>query len=127
MIITVQFPSYNERRYSKPWIAKVVSWAPGQHPEINWGSFNGRPGEAGEAEIEAVAGDVIRWGQKDNRNPRGTECNWGIVNDDGSITNCSASEAAKAFRNKSQIIDNPLAKFTTEELLAEIARREVKI
>ena len=61
---------YNARRYGKPWIAKVVAWDIGAPPQLKFGR---------DLEIDAEPGDVVRWGQKDNRNPRGTRAWWGIV------------------------------------------------
>lgn len=99
--ITLATPAYNEKRYGAPWIARVVSWPVGGKAEIQFGNFLGdaRNGTVGELEIMAKPGDVVRWGQKDNRNPRYTEANWGVVAEDGSIETVTESAARKAFRS----------------------------
>lgn len=126
MRVAVDFASYNHRRYGKPWIAVVTSWPTGGKPEVRWGNFLGdsRNGGAGEAEIEAEPFDVIRWGQKDNRGGN-TEANWGVVRVDGSVYECDAKEARKAWdeRQAAPVEINPLAAFSDEELLAEVRKR----
>lgn len=97
MRITKEFSSYNHRRYSRPWIAKVTGWPVGSQPTLQWGTFLGQEGEAGECEIEAEPGDLIRWGQKDNRNPKYSTAYWGKVEADGMITTLTAVEARRAY------------------------------
>jgi hypothetical protein len=60
---------YNERRYGKPWIAKV-NFSKSPKGEYEWGTWVGTPGSKGVLVIEAEDGDIIAHGQKDNRNPR---------------------------------------------------------
>lgn len=96
--VTIKFGSYNEKRYSKPWIARVFSWPIGGHASVEWGNFLGGPGEAGECEIEARIGDIIRYGQKDNRNPRHTDANWGVVEPDFLIRPVTMVEARKLYK-----------------------------
>lgn len=97
MTITKEFGSYNQRRYSRPWIARVSAWPVGGRAELAWGTFLGDD-NGGEAEVAAVPGDVVRYGQKDLRKPNGSTANWAIVQADGSLVDCKESEAAKAFR-----------------------------
>ena len=92
----VQFGSYNQRRYSRPWIAKVTAWEVGKAPELDFGDFVGDDG-GGTAEVKAIPGDVVRYGQRDYRG-NGTTKQYGIVQPDGSVANCSDEEAAEAFR-----------------------------
>lgn len=96
--VTVAFPSYNEKRYGSPWIARVTSWPVGSRPDLIFGNYLGdhRNGGAGEAEILAKPGDIVRWGQKDNRG-NNTEAYWGVVNDDATITRLTEAEARKAY------------------------------
>ena len=96
--VTVAFPSYNEKRYGSPWIARVAAWPVGSRPDLVFGNYLGdhRNGGAGEAEILAKPGDIVRWGQKDNRG-NNTEAYWGVVNDDATITRLTEAEARKAY------------------------------
>jgi hypothetical protein len=79
MRVTLKFDAYNARRYSRPWIAKVVDWPIGKPPALAFGGLVGLT-----AEIEAEPGQLIRWGQRDNRGNKSTSC-WGIVDADGDV------------------------------------------
>lgn len=96
MRIVQAFKEYNEKRCSKPWIAAVTSWPIGSNPVLRFGDYLGT-NAGGPAEILAKPGDVVRWGQKDNRNENHTVANWGVVEADGSIRKCSKEEAREAF------------------------------
>lgn len=124
MRITQRFSGYNSRRYGRPWISKIISWPVGGKSEVSWGSYLGDD-DGGEVEIEASPGDIVRMGQKDNRG-NNTSADWYIVQEDGSLSFVAMAEAKKHWEdthNPSQIKANPLAGFSTEELLAEIERR----
>lgn len=84
MRVIREFPPYNDRRWSMPWIAIVTAWPIGGKPELRFGGLIGLT-----AEIEAVPGMVVRWGQKDMRG-RGTRADWGVIQADGSIVGMSA-------------------------------------
>lgn len=71
MRITIKYGSYNKRRYSRPWIAKVTSWPVGGRPELLWGGYVGDD-NGGECEIEAEEGDILKSGQKDGRGNGGS-------------------------------------------------------
>jgi len=91
MRITIERGSYNQRRYSKPWIARVTSWE--KKPELAWGEYHGDD-NGGTLEITAEPGDIIRWGQKDYRGNGGRN-EWVIVTDDGephTVSQASARE-----------------------------------
>ena len=60
---------YNERRYGKPWIAKV-DFSTSPKGEYEWGTWVGTPGSNGILVIDADNGDIIARGQKDYRKPR---------------------------------------------------------
>lgn len=94
--ITISTASYNDRRYTKPWIARITSWGVGGRPDMEFGGFLGRPGTAGELEIMARAGDVIRRGQKDLRGGN-TVADWFVVQTDLSLAPVSEPEARAAF------------------------------
>lgn len=101
MRITISHGAYNHRRYSRPWIAKVTAWPVGAQPELAWGAFLGDD-MGGETEIEAHPGDIIRSGQKDNRNPRKSDNNWYIVADDGTLIDATASTARTAWAKRNE-------------------------
>jgi hypothetical protein len=83
--VFIEFPPYNTRRYSKPWIAKVTDWPIGKNPTLSFGATINLT-----AEIDAAPGAIVRWGQKDNRG-RGTEALWGIVLADLTVGECSSN------------------------------------
>lgn len=66
--IQINTVSYNQRRYSKPWIAKV-DFSKNPKGEFIWGSWVGdaREGSEGLLVIEANEGEIIAHGQKDFR------------------------------------------------------------
>lgn len=81
--------AYNDRRYGRPWLARVTDWPVGGKPTLTFGSSVGMR----LAEIEAQPGDVVRYGQKDYRKINGSYSYWGIVSDEGKITDCTPREA----------------------------------
>jgi len=101
MIFTETTPRYNERRYGKPWIARLDFKRPGK-PEYIFGSWLGQPGQSGELSIEVAPGDVIATGQKDHRKGRGGADHVGVIQPDGKAiwgyTLASARDAGKAVR-----------------------------
>lgn len=99
MVISIEFGSYNDRRYSRPWISRVTAWPTGKAPTPVWGRYLGTAA-GGEVEIEAEPGDVVRWGQKDNRKISGSESYWGIVQADGTVTKVTEPEARKHWRER---------------------------
>lgn len=63
---------YNERRYSRPWMAKIS--VSEMKPQYSFdGQFLGEHGRAGETMMKAETGSIIAIGQKDNR--RGNSIN----------------------------------------------------
>lgn len=91
----VEFYGYNARRYSKPWIAVVTEWPVGGRPELEFGSFVGNDEDGGFAEIKAKEGQIIRWGQRDNRG-NGTKNKWGIFRV-GEVVEIDQTEARDLF------------------------------
>ncbi len=90
------FSSYNARRYSRPWIARISAWPVGGKAEMQFGSYLGNDG-GGEVEIMAMPGDIIRYGQKDGRGNGGMS-EWAIAQADGSLTVVDQAEARKAYK-----------------------------
>ena len=96
-VIRVRFDSYNVRRFSKPWIALVVQWSAGDKPSLEFGYFYGDDQNGGFAEIEAKEGDIIRWGQRDNRGNNTKNC-WGVFRN-GQLDEIAQAEARTLFCN----------------------------
>jgi hypothetical protein len=125
MRITLKFGPYDEQEYGKPWIAIVTAWPADGGPAIRWGNYIG-DNTGGEVEAEAMAGAIVRWGQK-HIHRKGLGVHWGIVDDDGSIIECTAAAAREAWEDGSASrADNPLADFSDEDLIAEGRRRGIR-
>lgn len=130
MRVSQNWGSYNQRRYSRPWIAKITNWQIGGKPEIEWGRYIG-DSNGGEVEIDAQAGDIIRTGQKDNRG-NNTNADWYLVQEDGSLLSTDAAGARKAWdaRQADKAVEHPpidLSTISDAELIAEIKRRGLEI
>ena len=98
MDIELETPSYNERRYGKPWIAKITFVD--KKPTYEFGSWVGKPGCPGLLILENVnAGQIIAKGQKDNRKANGSENNLYVVNDDGTRRLVDKLEAYKIWKS----------------------------
>lgn len=127
MRVTIETSSYNDRRYGKPWIGKLVEWD-GEAPDLEWGYFHGRPGEAGKLEITAEPGDVIRHGQRDGRRPDKSDNEWAIVQADGSLATTTPSEAREHWLTRDDTpAVTPLEDVSDDELLAEVRRRGLSL
>jgi len=97
MKIERQTSSYNDRRYSRPWIAKV-DFAKNPNGDFLWGAWIGQNGEEGILIIEVASGDIIARGQKDFRKPRNSAPDWYQVTTDGKLEALdSKAEAYKKF------------------------------
>lgn len=99
--IQVETAAFNERRYGKPWIAKV-DFSKSTEGEFIWGSWVGdaRNGTAGMLEVEAETGAIIATGQKDLRKPRNSAPEWFQVSAEGKLLPLATkAEALKEFRN----------------------------
>lgn len=125
MRVTIDTPAYNDRRYGRPWIGKVVAWD--STPDIEWGSWLGSPGSAGKLEIEANPGDILRHGQKDNRNPRHTENEWSIVQPDGSIVATTPAAAREQWIARASISVDDMLIQRRDALRAELERVEAEL
>lgn len=98
MKIIVNTSSYNDRRYGRPWIARV-DFTTDPKGEFVWGVWLGQPGEPGELIVEASPGDVVAKGQKDLRKPRNSAPDWYIVDTDGNLVRCGTKiDAVRASR-----------------------------
>jgi hypothetical protein len=88
-------PAYNQRRYSRPWIARV-DFASNPNGEYHWGEWVGdhRNGSEGTLVIDAETGDIIATGQKDFRQPRNSSPDWWVVSSDGKLCSLEGKQAA---------------------------------
>ena len=94
MNIQIETESYNERRYGKPWIAKV-DFSDNEKGNFVWGNWVGDPGDSGLLIVDADPGDVVARGQKDNSGKRNNNSapRWAIVNEAGELVSCTRVEA----------------------------------
>ena len=142
MRISKTVGSYNQRRYSRPWIGVLTSWDVGGRPEIRWGRYIGDDG-GGELEVDAEPGDIVRTGQRDSRGNGGSN-DWHIVQPDGKLLGCDQPEARAHWEahstrirlerqgiadGKAQVAAarGPLDSISDDVLLAEMRRRGLTI
>ncbi len=103
MKITRGTSSYNERRYGRPWIAKVVITPAKPGGEFAWGQWIGdaRNGGAGELILDNIEpGDIYAKGQKDNRKPRNSAPDYYILGVDGKGISCATIVEARNLSRK---------------------------
>jgi hypothetical protein len=105
MKLSINTPSYNEKRYGKPYIGKIN---PADGKVTAWGTWIGTAGTPGFLEIEATPGEVIIEGQKDNRVNNATP-NYGVVQADGTIEYMGKADAIKAARATAAAAPAPAA------------------
>jgi len=117
MEIRIETASYNERRYGKPWIAKV-DFSKSSKGEYVWGDWTGdhRNGGAGMLTITVEPGDIIAQGQKDNRQPRNSSPDFYVVMPNGTLASIGDTGAAYKY----YLAHRPGSK--KEDLMAEKAR-----
>jgi len=96
--IDIQYDQGNPRRYGKPWIARVTAWPANGRPELEWGQWY--DGANAYLQISAASGDIIRWGIFGDRRGDRTEALWGIVEDDGSVTETDQAEARRHWESQ---------------------------
>lgn len=97
MQITRDTEIYNEKRYGKPWIAKI-DFSINKQGDFLWGNWIGEPGFKGLLVLDNVnIGDVIARGQKDNRNPTYSSPRYYIVEENGKLKRVQKVEAYKHF------------------------------
>jgi hypothetical protein len=88
MLIEIPFPSFNPRRYGRPWGACITF--DGAKPVYDFcGHWDGS-----SVVIEAAADAVICYGQRDNRG-KGTMKQFAVVDAEGRITDVTESAARK--------------------------------
>lgn len=98
MNIEMKTDAYNDKRYGKPWIAKV-NFNTDPKGVFTFGSFVGDPGYRGLVVIDAEPGEILAVGQKDHRSSRPKAPEYYEVKDDGSLRHLdSKAEAYKISR-----------------------------
>jgi hypothetical protein len=102
MKIEIATASYNDRRYGKPYIAKMdFTTAKG---EPTWGNWVGAAGEAGLLILDNVeAGDVIMRGQRDTRNMKNSAPDYYILDAELKRTACSKVDAYQSWQLKNKV------------------------
>lgn len=122
MEITKSTSSYNQRRYGRPWIAKV-DFSSNPKGNFIWGNWTGDHYNGGEGmlSIDADPGDIIATGQKDNRQPKNSAPDFHEVSIDGTLMYLGdKGDAYKHFLvNKTP--DKVALKAEKDRLLARIA------
>jgi len=99
--IEVKTSTYNQRRYSKPWIAKV-DFSNNPSGNYNWGDWIGDHynGSDGLLVITAKENDIIATGQKDFRQPKNSAPDWWYVDSVGNILALdSKADAYRYYQN----------------------------
>lgn len=88
--------SYNQRRYGRPWIARV-DFSQDPKGSFAWGSWIGdaRNGSDGILIIDAPEGAIVAYGQKDFRQPQNSAPTWCRVRGDQLAILSGKAEAYK--------------------------------
>ncbi len=93
--------SYNAKRYGAPWCAAVTFKEGKISPEYDFtaGESTGKWGAAGIIRIAVKPGDMFAIGQKDLRNPIGSENQIYVVKSDGTVKGLSRAAALREFES----------------------------
>ena len=93
--------SYNERRYGAWWCASVT-FPNGPRAVYTWGDSTGKWGKAGVLRVACRPGDIIAYGQKDQRRSSGDEHHIMVMEEDGRMTEVERTEAWKHWQKTHQ-------------------------
>lgn len=93
----IKTDEYNEKRYGKPWLATISSWA-GSNPELQFVPWRGDEGCEGFFEVELRPGQVLKRGQKDHRNPNGTANDFFVITDAYKLVRVGKADAHDAYQ-----------------------------
>ena len=128
MEVRIETDKYNERRYGRPWIAKV-DFSKSKKGEFHWGDWVGdhRNGGEGVLVIEANPGDIVAQGQKDRYKPRNSAPDFYAVKVDGSLSPLGDKGAAYKYflEDKKQQPDRKALEAEKEHLLARLQEIEL--
>jgi hypothetical protein len=96
MQLRIETTQYNEKRYGKPWIAKI-DFESNKQGTFIWGDWIGTPGYEGLLELTVNTNDIVARGQKDTRKPRNSAPEFYKVNPDASLENIGSKGAAYKY------------------------------
>lgn len=125
MKISIETGVYNEKRYGKPWIAKV-SFQDSKQGTFQFGDWIGQEGGQGVLELDDVQiGDVVARGQKDFRNPKNSAPCFYVVRSADDLEHVSKLDAYKHWQASltKPVSVKGLEDFTSEDLLKELIAR----
>jgi len=125
MRIEFEYEGYNSRRFGKPWGAVVKFEGAKMVYDFSVGSFLGDSSRGGKVYIKCEPGDIIATGQRDGRGGSSTNDLY-IVQDDGTLKKADKVSALEHWESRKEP-ESPLAKYSTEELIAELRRRGVNV
>lgn len=91
--------SYNERRYSSPWCARV-SFPHGAKAEYSFGDSTGKWGKSGLLRVECKPGDIIAHGQKDLRRPGNSDHTLLVMLPNGRMKEVDKTEAFRLWQER---------------------------
>jgi hypothetical protein len=124
MRVEFRYPPYNARRYGRPWGAIVKFEGAKMVYDFKAGTYLG-DSDGGKVYIECEPGDIVATGQRDGRGGN-TENKLYVVQEDGTVQMVDKVAALEHWEGRKEP-ESPLAKFSTEELIAELRRRGVNI
>jgi len=121
MNLQIETSVYNERRYGKPWIAKVTFDDNGK-ADFVFGKWIGQTGCSGILELDVAIGDIVARGQKDSRKPANSAPVFYLIDSntisDDLVNPVSKKDAYLHFK-KPVSIDN--LKVERDQLVARLA------
>jgi hypothetical protein len=90
---------YNEKRYSPWWCAKIVG-VNGSKLDYHFQTAIGTPGDSYFLQVPCKPGEIISYGQKDNRNINGTEHHIQVMAHDGTMHEITKLQAFNLLTGK---------------------------
>ena len=97
----MKFSYYNQRRFSKPWGA-LITFEGAKAKYDFCGSFLGNENDGGKVYIPCKPGDIVAFGQKDNRGNQ-SKNDFYVVHGDYSIEQIDKSAAYEYWTQKEGI------------------------
>lgn len=96
--LKLPFSRGSTNRYSDPWIGVITTWeGSNKTPAL---VFGGYMNDSEHLELECQVGDVIYYGQKDNRNTFNSTRKFGIIQKDGTLLSLTRSEAYQIVKER---------------------------
>lgn len=122
MKLQIETSAYNERRYGKPWIAKVT-FDSKSTAIFDFGNWVGATGDEGILELDVMPGDVVAQGQKDYRKPAKSAPDFYIVTAETKADDLRDSISKKeAYLHTTQKISKSSLVAEKEQLIERIAK-----